>query len=209
MGLSVIGAGFGRTGTISLKMALEQLGLGPCHHMEEVFDNPNQVPAWKAAIDGEGADWDAIYDGYNSTADWPGAHFARELADYFPDAKIILTARPVDSWWESYSKTIMKFLVEFPEGLPPHIDTMANAVIRMLGERTFKSAVDDEQAAKSAYLEHVEHMTTSYAEGRVLSFDVKDGWAPLCEFLGKPVPDGDFPRSNNSEEFWVNFGPDR
>lgn len=209
MGLSVIGAGFGRTGTMSLKLALEQLGLGPCHHMEEVFDNPDQVPPWKAAIDGEPVDWDKIYDGYNSTADWPGAHFSKELADYYSDAKIVLTARPVDSWWESYSKTIMQYLVELPDGLPPHIDTMAHAVIDMLGEKTFKSTIHDEQAAKSAYLSHVEHMTTSYADGRVLSFDVKDGWEPLCEFLGKPVPDGDFPRSNNSEEFWVNFGPDR
>jgi len=210
MALSVIGVGYGRTGTMSLKLALEELGYGPCHHMEDVFNNPTQVPAWRAAIAGEPVDWDQVYDGYSATTDWPGAGFSKELADHFPDAKIILTARNVDSWWESYSSTIMKYLVELPEeGLPPHIDAMARSVIDMLSNKLFKSGIDDEQAAKAAYQDHVNHMTTAYADGRVLSFDVKDGWATLCEFLGKPVPDGDFPRANNSEEFWVNFGPDR
>ncbi|MBT3883831.1 MAG: sulfotransferase family protein, partial [Rhodospirillaceae bacterium] len=159
---------------------------------------------------GEPVDWDQVYDGYSATTDWPGAGFSKELADHFPDAKIILTARNVDSWWESYSSTIMEYLVELPEeGLPPHIDAMARSVIDMLSNKLFKSGIDDEQAAKAAYQDHVNHMTTAYADGRVLSFDVKDGWATLCEFLGKPVPDGEFPRANNSEEFWVNFGPDR
>jgi hypothetical protein len=136
MALSIIGVGYGRTGTMSLKLALEELGYGPCHLMEDVFKNPPQVPTWRAAIAGEPVDWDQVYDGYSATTDWPGAGFSKELADHFPDAKIILTARHVDSWWESYSNTIMKYLVELPdEGLPPHIDAMARSVIQMLSNK--------------------------------------------------------------------------
>ncbi|NQV56916.1 MAG: sulfotransferase family protein [Rhodospirillales bacterium] len=209
MGLSVIGAGFGRTGTMSLKLALEQLGFGPCHHMEEIFDNPPQLPLWQAAVAGDPVDWDQVYKGYNATADWPGAYFSPALAEFYPDAKIILTTRPVDSWWGSYSNTIMKYLLDLPGDLPDHIEEIVKMVVFMLGEKTFKSALNDEHAIKLAYQNHVERMSTSYADGRVLCFDVKDGWEPLCNFLETPVPDGDFPRTNNRVEFWDNFSPDR
>ena len=208
MGLSIIGAGYGRTGTMSLKLALEELGIGPCHHMEEVFANPPQVPGWQAAVAGESVDWDAVFDGYEATADWPGANFTHDLAAFYPDAKIILTMREVDSWWTSYSGTIMKYLQILPEDLPDHIMAICEMVKVMLDEH-FGAAYDDEQAAKAAYQNHVDKVSNSYEDGRVLCFDVRDGWGPLCEFLGKPVPGGDFPRSNNSEEFWVNFSPDR
>ena len=193
MGLSIIGAGYGRTGTMSLKLALEELGIGPCHHMEEVFANPPQVPGWQAAVAGESVDWDAVFDGYEATADWPGANFTHDLAAFYPDAKIILTMREVDSWWTSYSGTIMKYLQILPEDLPDHIRAICELVKVMLGEH-FGAAYDDEQAAKPAYQNHVDKVSNSYEDGRVLCFDVRDGWGPLCEFLGKPVPGGDFPR---------------
>ena len=189
MGLSIIGAGYGRTGTMSLKLALEERGVGPCHHMEEVFANPPQVPGWQAAVAGESVDWDAVFDGYEATADWPRANFTHDLA-------------------ASYSGTILKYLQILPEDMPDHIMAICEMVKVMLGEH-FGAAYDDEQAAKAAYQNHVDKVSNSYEDGRVLCFDVRDGWGPLCEFLGKPVPGGDFPRSNNSEEFWVNFSPDR
>jgi hypothetical protein len=94
---------------MSLKLALEQLDLGPCHHGDEVFANPEQLPAWAAAVNGGAVDWDAVYAGYESTADWPGASFWQPLADHYPDAKVILTLRETESWWQSYSSTIMAF----------------------------------------------------------------------------------------------------
>ncbi len=106
MPLSIIGSGFGRTGTMSLKLALEQLGFGPCHHMEEVMDHPGQFGHWQAAARGEAMDWESVYQGYRSTVDWPGAHSWQELAETYPEAKVIHTLRPAEEWWGSYSTTI-------------------------------------------------------------------------------------------------------
>ena len=110
MGLSVIGAGFGRTGTESMKLALETLGLGPCHHMKDVLGNPRQIDLWRSAARGERPDWDEIFDGYIAAVDWPAAYFWRELSAYYPDAKILLTVRSPESWYASMANTILKVL---------------------------------------------------------------------------------------------------
>ena len=148
----VIGSGFGRTGTMSLKIALEQLGLGPCHHMEEVMDHPEQLDYWRAAAKGKSVLWDEVYNGYRSTVDWPGAHYWRQLAAVYADAKVIHTIRPPESWWASYSKTIAMVLSEFGSGDVKHemktIPEMAHAII---AEQTFGSRCDDKLAAIGAF----------------------------------------------------------
>ena len=106
MPLSVIGAGFGRTGTMSLKLALDQLGFGPCYHMTEVFKNPKASGYWEAAADGKPIDWEEVFAGYRSTVDWPGATFYKQLADAYPEAKVILTERDAEAWFESTQATI-------------------------------------------------------------------------------------------------------
>ena len=207
MGLSVIGAGFGRTGTMSLKLALEQLGVGLSHHMDEVFANPEQLPNWAAAAAGESVDWDDVYKGYSATVDWPGAFFWRELADHYPDAKIILTTRSTESWWESYSKTIMAFFRDMMPDVPdPHVQAVGAMATQIIGERTFGGPIDNKYAATLAYENH-NQAVEAFSKDRVLVFEVRQGWEPLCEFLGKPVPDGDFPRSNNQEQFWDIVSP--
>ena len=110
MALEIIGPGFGRTGTHSLKIALEQLGFGPCHHMFEVRDHPEQLPAWQAVARGEQVDWDQVFRGYRAQADWPGARVWRELARHWPEAKVILTVRDPDEWFDSVQATIAPFL---------------------------------------------------------------------------------------------------
>ena len=110
MALSVIGAGFGRTGTESMKLALETLGMGPCHHMKEVLANPEQVALWRSAAQGDLPDWEDAFAGYSSAVDWPAAYFWRELSEYYPDAKILLTVRSADSWYASMANTILKTL---------------------------------------------------------------------------------------------------
>ena len=209
MGLSVIGAGLWRTGTMSLKVGLEQLGFGPCHHMEELFADPTQVPPWQAAVAGEPTNWDAVFAGYNSTTDYPGAFFWRELAEFYPDAKVVLTVRTSESWWESYSSTIMKFLQNVPDDVLPHIGEICEMSKVLIGEKTFQAALDDEAAGLAAFHNHIENVSDSISSDRFLCFDVKDGWEPLCEFLDKPVPDVEFPRRNSSVEFWENFSPTR
>lgn len=203
MTLAVISSGFGRTGTLSVKKALEQLGFGPCHHFENVMQAPDQVPLWAAAVAGKDVDWDKLFAGYRAQVDWPGAHFWRELAAAFPDAKVIHTVRSAESWWDSFSPTIGKFMLTYEEmGLPPHIHQMCDALAVMF-ERTFGSGVaDDRDAAIAAFNRHNEEVAETISPDRLLVFHVSEGWEPLCNFLGVAVPEGDFPHYNKVEEFW-------
>ena len=207
MGLSVIGAGFGRTGTMSIKLALDQLGFGPCHHMEEVFGDPAQLPGWQAAAAGESVDWDEVLKGYNSAVDWPSAHYWRELADFYPEANVILSVRPAERWWASFEGTIAKVLERREDIDDPHIHAIAAMGYAIIGEQTFNGAMADKEAALAAFDKRIDDVRAALPSERLLVFDVAQGWAPFCAFLDRPVPDGDFPRSNAYDEFWAKFGP--
>lgn len=202
MSLSVIGAGFGRTGTMSLKMALETLGLGPCHHMEEVLSRPDQLAHWRAAAAGGHVDWEAVYAGYGSAVDWPTAHYWRELAAFYPEARVILTLRPPERWWQSFSGTIRR-LLEMREEIPdPHVRGIVEMADAIITRQTFGGSLDDREAVLAAYARRTEEVQAALPAARVLVFDVAQGWAPLCTFLGCPVPEVPFPRSNSTDEFW-------
>tara|TARA_R110002051_G_scaffold32562_1_gene73435 strand:+ start:3158 stop:3784 length:627 start_codon:yes stop_codon:yes gene_type:complete len=202
MTLKVISAGFGRTGTMSLKLALEQLGLGPCHHMIEVIENgEKQVPLWNDVLAGK-PDFDAIYDGYNSAVDWPSAAFWKDLADYYPDAKIILSSRSAESWYNSISETILA-AVWAPENWPPQAVEWFTMVSKVL-ERSFDGAKTKEELIE-VFNAHEAAVKAAIPADRFLVHSAKDGWEPLCAFLGEPVPDGDYPRTNSKEEFFQNM----
>jgi hypothetical protein len=200
MTLQVIGVGVGRTGTYSLKLAIEHLGFGPCHHMEEVLQNQAaQVPLWTAAVTGD-ADWPAIYDGYASAVDWPTAGFFRELGAAYPEAKFVLTLRDPDRWVESFSHTIYKLMEgrdEAPEEMRAWFE-MAEGVLARTG---FPAGLDA-AALKTAFTAHTAAVTSAIPAPNLLVFQVKEGWGPLCDFLARPVPDKPFPRSNDRGEFW-------
>ncbi len=200
MTMHVIGAGVGRTGTYSLKLAINQLGLGPCHHMEEVlFNQPVQVPLWAAAVNGR-PDWAAIYEGYQSAVDWPTAGFFRELSTAYPSPKFVLTVRSPKSWAESFSETIYKLLAgrdQAPQEMHAWLD-MAAGVINKTG---FPPGLDVE-GLKKAFMAHNDAVKAVIPEHKLLTFQVKEGWGPLCAFLGVPEPDDLFPRTNDRGEFW-------
>ena len=203
MALEIIGSGFGRTGTLSLKHALEQLGFGPCHHMEEVLGHPDQVPLWQAAVAGRPVNWDQLLGGYRSQVDWPGAHFWRDLAAAYPQARVIHSVRPEDVWWNSFSATIGALLQGYRDKpLPPHIRTMMDVNLDMVATRTFHSTVTDRDAAIAAYHRRTEEVRAAVPADRLLVFDVAEGWEPLCRFLGVAVPAEPFPRLNSTEAFW-------
>ncbi|MBS9716088.1 sulfotransferase family protein [Pseudohalocynthiibacter aestuariivivens] len=207
MSLKIIGSGFGRTGTRSLKEALEQLGFGPCHHMEEVFNNPNQVPVWQAFVAGERIDWHKFFAGYNSQIDWPGSHIWRELSETFPDAKVIHSVRPEDSWWKSFSTTIGKLLTVYERmELPPHVRDMLDAASEFIGKTTFNGQFMDREMALAAFRKRALDVQAALPADRLLVFDVAQGWDPLCNFLEVPVPDGPFPHLNELNEFWERVG---
>jgi len=201
MVLQVVGAGFGRTGTNSLKLALEQLGFGPCHHMFEVRENPTQFPFWQAAARGEIPDWDEVFAGYAAQVDWPGARYWRELAAHFPDAKVILSVRPADAWFDSFQATIGRFLG--PPDAHSDADRRARAAMthELIGQQIFGGIIDDRAHAIRVFREHNAEVQRTIAPDRLLTFQASDGWQPLCDFLGVAVPDTPFPHANSTEAF--------
>jgi hypothetical protein len=204
MTLSVIGAGYGRTGTLSLKAALEQLGYDKCHHMIEVLHSPGAADLWLAAarkVDrGEAVEWEALLTGYQAAVDWPACHFYRQLAEYYPQAKVILTVRDPLSWYQSMAQTTLKVI---QEGLASgRIDAgEGNLGTELVVKAAFDGILDDPAHGIAVFERHVREVKTTIAPERLLVFDVREGWAPLCAFLARPVPDTPFPRTNARDEF--------
>lgn len=200
MTLKVIGVGLGRTGTMSLKHALTELGYGPCHHMTEVVENgPEQVPLWSNALNGS-PDWTACYAGFESAVDWPTAGFWRELAVAYPEARFILTQRSAESWADSFGETIYKLIGE-PEKAPDFMRPWFDMCIGVIEKSGFPRGLD-RQGLVDGFNAHIEAVKAGVPKDRLLVYEVKQGWEPLCAYLGKPVPDMSFPRTNNREDFW-------
>jgi hypothetical protein len=196
MPLQIIGAGLGRTGTHSLKLALERLLGSPCYHMEEVFKRPEHVAVWQAAANGEPTDWDSLFEGYAAEVDWPASAFYRELMDAYPDAPVLLSVRSSESWWESASSTIFPTAEKVGEMMPAWY-----AMIRTLFERRFTSDWRDKDASIAAYERHNAEVRATVPANRLIVWQPGDDWAPLCRALGLPIPNEPFPRSNTREEF--------
>jgi hypothetical protein len=195
MTLKVIGAGLGRTGTMSLKLALERLGLGRCYHMVEVFQIPEAVGQWTDVGEGRGADWETIFAGYSATVDWPAATYWRELADRYPDAKVILTHRDPKAWFRSTQQTIFAQGMEAADQGP--FSRMAGAVVGSM----FDGRLHDEDHVIAVFNAHNEAVKRAIPPERLLVYEVSEGWAPLCAFLGVAVPDEPMPKTNSTEEF--------
>ncbi len=176
-----------------MKTALEQLGFGPCHHMVEVFARPDSVPLWIAAGEGE-PEWDKIFDGFGSAVDYPTAAFWRELADYYPDAKILHTVRDPAQWFESTQATI--FAPRAGAGGPPQMEAFFATVMRGLGDKRH-----DRDFMIDYFQRHTEAVIAAIPKERLLIYQAGQGWAPLCGFLGMPVPDTPYPSENSRAEF--------
>lgn len=206
MPLKVIGAGYPRTGTLSLKLALEHLGFGPCHHMIEVIHNPAQALLWAHAYDEDGIDFDEVLKGYNSSCDAPSCFMYRELAARYPDAKVVLSIRSAESWWKSASSTVMKVGAGGPP-FPAVRDMMENIAkyAQRHGRPIHNPAISDPEAAMSVFNRHNEEVRRTIPRERLLVFEAKQGWEPLCKFLGVPVPSIPYPRVNTTEEFQAGF----
>jgi hypothetical protein len=201
MALKVIGAGVGRTGTLSLKVALEQLLGGRCHHMIEVFAQAEeQIPVWTAAIDGEQVDWHALLGGYVAQVDWPGASFWPELSEAFPDALVLLSVRDPEAWYRSATSTIFSGMHDAAEGGNAWMSSM----LRLLDDR-FSSEIDDRSAMIEAFERHNDRVRSTIPADRLLEWTPSDGWDPICKRLGLAVPEEPFPVTNTTEEFKARF----
>jgi hypothetical protein len=204
--LQVIGAGFGRTGTTSLKAALERLDLGPCHTMLELFSRPEQIPVWLRASRQEPVDWTQVYADYGSTVDWPGARFWCEIAAAFPAAKVVLTVRDPQAWYDSAHSSIYAAAMEpLPAtGVDPVFASLWKMSREVVWDGVFDGRFADRDYAVQVYEEHNRRVVKEMDDERLLVFDVTQGWQPLCDFLGVPVPDEPFPRVNDRAAFAAN-----
>ena len=201
MSIEVIGAGFGRTGTLSLKFALEKLGFDKCYHMMEVQMHPEHVEVWKELADGKLPDWGALFDGYKASVDWPSAQFWREQLAAYPDAKVILSRRDPDKWYASVMNTIWaaskaRLAQDEADGT-----NGADMVFKVVWDGVFDRRMDDKDHVIACYEAHNQAVIDEVPPEKLLVYEPGQGWEPLCEFLSVPVPDEDYPRVNTTEEF--------
>ena len=199
--MAVIGAGFGRTGTLSMRAALGMLDLGPVHHMFEVIKAPKQSERWLDALEDSSILHELLAD-YQSAVDWPSCYFWKELIELYPEAKVILTHREPKAWYKSIHGTIFRLLASKSADKSSQQGSMAQ---RLIMEDTFNGRLDDEDYAIEIFEKHNAEVKATVPPERLLVFDVREGWQPLCDFLGLPVPDEPFPRTNSSEEMMANF----
>jgi hypothetical protein len=199
--LDIIGSGFGCTGTKSLKIALEQLGFTPCHHMIEVYATPGQLDAWYDIAMGRAVDWHAVFAGFRAACDWPSCNYWRELAAAFPAAKIIHTRRPAEAWWNSFSKTIMESLLDqSPTDDERRLRSRA-MVDAIINRDVFGGHIDDKATVLAAYHRREVDVRAAIPPERLLILEAADGWERLCPFLGVPVPQTPYPFTNTTEDF--------
>jgi hypothetical protein len=209
--MKLIGAGLPRTGTLSQKVALEMLGLAPCYHMVNVLADLDQAHFWSRALEGD-SPWDEVFDGFQATVDWPGSYFYRELVDFYPDAKVLLSVRDGDAWERSMRETIFgifygDMLMRDLSTARGRVDSKWRGYIEMMEGMWQRSgliadgAETTSDSMKSAMERFNQEVQENVPADRLLVWSVSDGWEPLCEFLELSVPDTPFPHLNDSKEF--------
>lgn len=198
MPLKVIGAGLPRTGTNSLQIALDQLGFGPCHHMRELIEDASQRPLWLRVYEGHGPDWEDVFKGYSAAVDAPAAFLWRALSAAYPSAKVILTTRSPEGWRRSMLAAGAAVQANPPE---PQWGAFMQKSLEFFVKLSPAMLPPDDASAFAAFKAHNEAVKREIAPERLLVFDVREGWAPLCRFLGVSEPETPFPHKNTGEDF--------
>ncbi len=201
MALKIVGAGFGRTGTLSLKLALEQLGFMKCYHMMEVLEHPEHLPMWQDAHDGKPVDWDQLFDGYQATVDWPSCNLWREQLAHFPDAVVILSKRDPEKWYKSIMNTIYPSTCNAAASDDPGLKRFGDWAMGLIWDRRFDGRMEDKDHVIEVFNHHNQAVIDEVPADRLLVFEPGDGWEPLCEFLNVEVPYTEYPNTNSTEEF--------
>ncbi|MGB0385024.1 MAG: sulfotransferase family protein [Ardenticatenaceae bacterium] len=201
--MKLIGAGFGRTGTLSIKHALEELGFGPCYHMIEVLENVEHIKLWQAIVDGQPANWQTIFGNYQATVDAPGCLYYKELMAQYPDAKVLLSVRDPERWYESVMRTVyqISLLPRWMEWLPK-LGPFLRLTRMMLrdGSGATQGRFEERELIIEEFKRHNAEVQRIVPAEKLLVYSVKEGWEPLCHFLGVPVPDKPFPHVNDRAE---------
>jgi hypothetical protein len=198
MTIQVVGAGLGRTGTHSLKLALERLLGGPCFHMTELLPRPEQIPSWHGAINGNEPDWAELLDGFMAAVDWPAAAVWPQLSAAFPEAMVLLSVREsAEAWWESFSHTILEVMKRGPG---PDMNEWYAMCEDMLN-KCFTPDYRDRHGAIAGYEAFNENVRRRVPASKLIEWRPGEGWTPLCEGLGIAVPDEAFPHVNTTDDF--------
>jgi len=206
--MKVIGSGFGRTGTLSLKHALEEIGMGPCYHMEEVLKRPDHVVRWHSYAIGDQVDWHHLFDGYNSVVDFPASIAYKDLIEAFPEAKIVHTVRDPDRWYDSTLATIFQGSSLTPRWLNrlvPSTGRWADMTDTLIWNGLFEGRFEDRDYAIDRFNSWTDEVVATVPADNLLVFRASDGWGPLCEFLGVLQPDSPFPHVNDRESMLKRF----
>jgi hypothetical protein len=201
--MKIIGAGFGRSGTMSLRSALEQLGYGPCYHMKITLFRYDHMKFFMRAWNGKNVNWKRFFRRYNSVVDWPTCAFYKDLNAEYPDAKVLLNVRDPESWYESMKETIYAIQPAFPFWFPREVRAMHDEII--FGG-SMKGVFEDREKMLAVYRQYIEEVKITVPAERLLVYNVREGWKPLCDFLGVPVPSGKvFPHINERRSFkrWI------
>jgi hypothetical protein len=213
--VKVIGVGFGRTGTMSLKAALERLGAGPCFHMIDLIvgeDRDRLIPKWVDVANGQ-PDWQDVFDGWEATVDWPAAARWREICDAFSDAPVLLNVREFEPWYRSMENTIRAAKVTPPEELqqdanrPPPNPLLWQVIDTLIWEGDFQGRFEDKEWVRELYDARIAEIRATIPPERLTVWELGlDGWEPLAAMLGVEVPDEPFPRLHDTAEFRSEFG---
>jgi hypothetical protein len=213
--VKVIGVGFGRTGTMSLKAALERLGAGPCFHMIELImgeRSERDLAQWVKVAAGE-QDWTEVFDGWESTVDWPAAARWREICDAFPDVPVLLNVREFDGWYTSMENTIRAAKVTPPDELEPDANrplpnpALWGVIDTLIWTGDFQDRFEDRDWVRQMYDDRIAQIKAEIEPERLTVWELGvDGWEPLAAMLGVPVPPEPFPRLHDTAEFRAEFG---
>ncbi|MEV4580664.1 sulfotransferase family protein [Nonomuraea jabiensis] len=196
--LKVVGASFGRTGTTSVRLALETLGFGPCHYMKELFTDPAHAREWLRVADGGKPDWKRLLDGFAATIAWPAAFYWRELAAAFPEAKVLLIVRDPASWYASMSRTLYRTR---PADTGQEAAVRDQVIEKVVWQGTFSGRFEDHDHAIAVYRAHLDEVREAVPAGRLVEVEPSHGWEPLCAGLGVGVPDLPFPVANTTDDY--------
>jgi hypothetical protein len=191
--MQIIGAGLGRTGTTSLKIALQLLTGKPSYHMADIFENPSHIEFWHSKATGETVDWNRFFASYGSAIDWPAAAFWPELMRVYPEAKVLLSERDPESWWKSANRTIFPKILQATGPWREMMDS--------LFAKHFTLALTDKTACIAAYQRNTERVLDEVPAQRLIRWQAEDGWKPICEALGVDKPNQPFPKANTTEDF--------
>ncbi len=204
--MKIIGAGFGRTGTLSIKYALEELGFNPCYHMRDVIAHPSHAALWEAVADGQPPQWDVLLGDYQAGVDAPVSLYYKQLMAQYPDAKVLLSVRDSERWYESVAESIY-LLNDTPRWMEwlPRIGGFRRMTRKTIWEGFFQGRFEDRAFAIALFEQHNAEVIRSVPADKLLVFNVKEGWEPLCNFLNVPVPDKPFPHVNDRAEMQANI----